>query len=166
MPVLIALTVSIGGLAVVATWAYLVPLAFLGVQIWQGFVGWASFYHSGGKAAGLRNTIVCMVFGAVVGAVSVWLAGHLGALGAFAAPVAVGIGAALLVLAAHIGLLATIPASVYGFACIAGLILLKGVGPFAALVPTIASVVIGALFGWLSEYLGGLLTAKAPAKTA
>lgn len=164
MPVLIALTISIGGLAVVATWAYLVPLAFLGVQIWQGFVGWASFYHSGGKVAGLRNTIVCMVFGAVVGAGSVWLAGQLGALGAFAAPVAVGIGAAVLVLGAHVGLLATIPASVYGFACIAGLILLKGLGPFAALLPTIASVVIGALFGWLSEYLGGLLTAKAPAK--
>jgi hypothetical protein len=164
MPLLIALTVSIGLLAVVATWAFLVPLAFLGVQIWQGFVGWASFYHSGGKTAGLRNTIVCMVFGAVVGALSVWLAGHLGFLGVLGAPVAVGIGAAVLVLGAHIGPLATIPASVYGFACIAGLILLKGVGPFDALLPTILSVVVGAVFGWLSEALGGLLTAKAPAK--
>lgn len=166
MPVLIALTISIGGLAVIATWVFLVPLAFLGVQVWQGFVGWASFYHSGGKVSGLRNTVLCMTYGAVVGAISVWFAGHLGALGPFAAPVAVGIGASVLVLSAHIGLLATIPASVYGFSCIAGLILLKGVGPFAALLPTIASVVIGAVFGWFSEYLGGLLTAKEPAKAS
>jgi hypothetical protein len=163
MPVLTALTISIGGLAVVATWAYFVPLAFLGVQIWQGFVAWASFYHCGGKVAGLKNTIVCMGFGAIVGALSVWLAGSLGALGALAAPVAVGIGAAVLVLGAHLGLLATIPASVYGFACIAGLILLKGMGPFAALLPTLVSVVVGALFGWVSEYVGGLLTKKATA---
>ncbi len=69
-----------------------------------------------------------------------------------------GIGAAVIVLAAHIGLLATIPASVYGFASVAGLILLKGLSPTAAIVPTIASIVIGALFGWISEMVAGKLT--------
>lgn len=77
------------------------------------------------------------------------------------APVAVGIGAAVIVLAAHIGILGTIPASVYGFACVAGLILLKGVAPLEAIAPTIGSIVIGALFGYASEALGGLLTKKA-----
>jgi Protein of unknown function (DUF1097) len=161
MPLLIALAISIGVLAIVATWLFLGPLAALGLQIWQAFVAWASHYHSGGKVAGMRNTIVCMSFGALVGALSVMLAGQLGALGALAAPVAVGIGAAVIVLAAHIGLLGTIPASVYGFACVAGLILLKGVAPMDALVPTIASIVLGAVFGYVSEALGGAMSKKA-----
>jgi hypothetical protein len=158
MPLLIALTISIGVLAIVATWLFLGPLAALGVQIWQAFVAWASFFHSGGKVAGARNSAVCMVFGVIVGALSVMLAGMLGALGALAAPVAVGIGAAVIVLAAHVGALSTIPASVYGFACVAGLILLKGVAPMDAIVPTVVSVLIGTAFGYVSEMVAGKLT--------
>ncbi|WP_428425342.1 DUF1097 domain-containing protein [Methylibium sp.] len=158
MPMLIALAISIGVLAVVATWLFLGPLAALNFQIWQAFVAWASFYHCGGKTAGARTTVICMSFGALIGALSVMLAGQLGALGALAAPVAVGIGAAAIVLAAHVGLLATIPACVYGFACVAGLILLKGVAPLDALVPTIGSIVLGAIFGWVSETVAGKLT--------
>ena len=166
MPLLIALAISIGVLAVVATFLFLGPLAALNVQIWQAFVAWASHYHCGGKTAGTKTTIVCMSFGAVVGALSVMLAGQLGALGALAAPVAVGIGAAALVLAAHIGLLSAIPACVYGFACVAGLILLKGTAPLDAVLPTILSIAIGAGFGWLSETLAGMLTKKQAAAAA
>jgi Protein of unknown function (DUF1097) len=109
------------------------------------------------------KTVVCMSFGAVVGMASVMLAGQLGGLGAFAAPVAVGIGAAVIVLAAHIPLLSTIPSCVYGFACVAGLILLgKDMTPMKAIVPTIASIVIGAGFGWVSEFIAGKLV-KSPA---
>jgi hypothetical protein len=158
MPLLFALTVSIGLLAVVATWLFLGPLAALGVQIWQAFVAWASFYNNGGKTEGATKTAVCMTFGAVVGMLSVMLAGQLGSLGALAAPVAVGIGAAVIVLAAHLPQLSTIPASVYGFACVAGLILLgKDMTPTAAIVPTIVSILIGTAFGWLSEFIGGKL---------
>lgn len=160
MSVLIALAVSIGALAVVATWLALGPLAALNVQIWQVFIAWACFYHCGGKTDGAQKTVVCMAFGAVVGMLSVLLIGQLGMLGVMAAPVAVGIGAAAIVLAAHIGVLATIPASVYGFASIAGLILLKGLAPMDAVLPTIASLVIGAAFGWLSEQVAGKLTRK------
>lgn len=166
MPLLIALAISIGVLAVVATFVFLGPLAALNVQIWQAFVAWACHYHSGGKTAGTRTTIVCMAFGAVVGALSVMLAGQLGGLGALAAPVAVGIGAAAIVLAAHISLLSAIPACVYGFACVAGLILLKGTAPLDAVLPTILSIAIGAGFGWLSEMLGGMLAKKEAAATA
>ena len=101
-----------------------------------------------------------MIFGAVDGMLTVMLIGQLGALGALAAPVAVGIGAAVIVLAAHIGLLATIPASVYGFASVAGLILLKPLSPADAIVPTVASIIIGALFAWVSEMVAGKLTKK------
>jgi hypothetical protein len=68
----------------------------------------------------------------------------------------VGIGAGCIVLAAHLPLLSTIPACVYGFACVAGLILLgKDMSPMNAIVPTIGSIIIGAGFGWLSETIGG-----------
>ncbi len=158
MPALIALALSIGVLAVVATWLALGPLAAFNVQIWQIFIAWACFYHSGGKTDGAQKTTVCMTFGAVDGMLSVLLIGQLGALGALAAPVAVGIGAAAIVLAAYLGPLATIPASVYGFAAIAGLILLKGLPPVEAIGPTVASIIIGAAFGWVSEQVAGKLT--------
>jgi Protein of unknown function (DUF1097) len=158
MSMLIALTMSIGLLAVVATWLFLGPLAAMSFQIWQAFVAWACFYNNGGKTDGLKKTVICMSFGAVVGMLSVMLAGQLGALGAFAAPVAVGIGAASIVLAAHLPILSTIPAGVYGFACVAGLILLgKDMSPMNAIVPTIGSIILGAGFGWLSEMIGGKL---------
>lgn len=159
MTLLIALSVSIGVLAVVATWLFLGPLAAMGVQIWQCFVAWASFYNNGGKTEGATKTAVCMSWGAVVGMASVMLAGQLGALGALAAPVAVGIGAAVIVLAAHAKPLSTIPAAVYGFACVAGLILLgKDMSPAKAIVPTIVSILIGTAFGWVSEFVAGKLT--------
>ena len=158
MTMLLALTVSIGLLAVVATWLFLGPLAAMHFQIWQAFIAWASFYHCGGKVDGAQKTAICMSFGAVVGMLSVMLAGQLGALGAFAAPVAVGIGAAAIVLAAHLPILSTIPSCVYGFASVAGLILLgKDMSPLNAIVPTIGSIILGTAFGWLSETIGGKL---------
>jgi hypothetical protein len=160
MSMLIALTISIGLLAVLATFLCLGPLAAFNVQVWQLFIGWASFYHCGGKITGLKNTVVCMVFGTIVGALSVVLAGHLAALGSLAAPVAVGVGASVICLAAHIPALATIPASVYGFAAVAGLILLKGTPPLEAILPTIISIVLGVAFGWASEYIAGMLAKK------
>jgi hypothetical protein len=163
MTLLIALTLSIGLLAVVATWLFLGPLAAMNLQIWQAFIAWASHFHNGGKTDGVVKTVVCMSFGAVVGMLSVMLAGQLGGLGAFAAPVAVGIGAAVIVLAAHIPLLSTIPSCVYGFASVAGLILLgKDMTPMKAIVPTIASIALGSGFGWASEFIAGKLV-KAPA---
>jgi hypothetical protein len=165
MPTLAALATSVGVLAVVATWIFgLGPLAENNLQGWQAFIAWGCHYHCGGKFTGTRNTVACMSFGALVGMVAVMLAGQMGFAGQLAAPIAVGLGATVIVLASTIPLLATIPASVYGFASIAGLILLgTGVAPAAALVPTILSVIIGAAFGYVSEWLAGALAKKSPA---
>jgi hypothetical protein len=162
MPKLIALAVSVGVLAVVATWIFFLdPVAAAKLQVWQAFIAWGCHYHSGGKLTGTRNTIVCMSFGAVVGMAAALLAGHLDGLADFGLPVAVGLGAAVIVLASKIPPLATIPASVYGFASIAGLMLLgQGVTPTTALVPTILSVIIGAAFGYVSEAVAGMLAKK------
>jgi hypothetical protein len=167
MPALFALATSVGVLAIVATWLFSVPLASLDAQVWIAFVAWGSHYHCGGKFKGTLDTIVCMSFGSLIGMLAIYLAGSLGSLGDFAAPIAVGLGATVIVLASSIASLAAIPASVYGFASIAGLWLLGGTGLFGAdamvgnaLVPTIISIVVGALFGIVSENLAGALTKK------
>ena len=163
MPMLFALATSVGVLAVVATWLFSIdPLASNHLQIWQAFIAWGCHFHSGGKSTGTRNTIACMSFGSAIGMGAILLAGQLASLGQLAAPVAVGLGAAVIVLASRLPILATIPASVYGFASIAGLVLLStGMTPQAALVPTILSVIIGAAFGYVSDVVANALT-KAP----
>ena len=157
----IALAVSVGVLAVLATWLFgLDPLVAAKLQVWQAFIAWGCHYHSGGKITGTRNTIVCMSFGAVVGMAAVLLAGQIGVAGALAAPIAVGLGATLIVLSSKVPLLETIPASVYGFAAIAGLILVGSVPAQDAIIPTILSVIIGAGFGYVSEALADALAKK------
>lgn len=165
MPKLAALAVSVGVLAVVATWIFGLDVAkSMNLQVWQAFIAWGCHFHSGGKFTGCRNATVCMIFGAIVGMAAVLLAAQLGALGTLAAPVAVGLGATVIVLASALPLLATIPASVYGFAAIAGLILVGKVPATQAILPTAISIVIGAVFGIVSEYVAGALTKKdAPA---
>jgi len=162
MPKLAALAVSVGVLAVVATWIFnLDPLTTAKLQVWQAFIAWGCHFHSGGKFAGTRTTVACMSFGALVGMVAVLLAGKLGGLGPLAVPVAVGLGATLIVVSSKLPLLGTIPASVYGFAAIAGLILLgAGMTPTGALLPTVLSIVIGAAFGFVSEIVADALTKK------
>lgn len=162
MPALIALALSVGVLAVVDTWLFVGPLAaFLPGLVWISFIAWGCHFHSGGGTKGSTTTIVGMSFGAIVGMVAVMLAGGvLAGLGIMAAPVAVGLGAAVICLASAIPLLATVPASVYGFAAVAGPILLADMGATEAIVPTIVSIIIGAAFGYVSEMLANALTAK------
>ncbi len=162
MPAYYALALVVGVLAVVATWIFGLPVAGEhNLQVWVAFIAWGGHFHCGGKFAGVRDTVVCMTFGALVGMVAVLLAGQLGSLGAFAAPVAVGLGAAVICLASKVPYLGTIPASVYGFASIAGLILLKNVPAQDAFVPTVISIVIGGIFGYVSEQVTAALTKKA-----
>lgn len=166
MPALLALATSVGVLAVVATWLFFGPLEALHAQVWQAFIAWGAHYHCGGKLKGTQDTIVCMSFGALIGMLSVMLAGAIGALGSLAAPVAVGVGATVIVLSSSFKFLAAIPASVYGFASIAGLWLLGGPTLLgadhvsAAFLPTVLSIVVGALFGIVSENVAGMLTKK------
>jgi hypothetical protein len=160
----ISLAVSVGVLAVLATWIFFSvdPVVAAHMQVWQAFIAWGCHYHSGGKLAGMRNTIVCMSFGAVVGTAAGLLAnGPFGSFGQLAGPVAVGLGATVICLASKVPLLGTIPASVYGFAAVAGLFLLGGgMTPSSALLPTILSIIVGAVFGYVSEAVAGALRKK------
>ena len=165
MPAYFALATSVGLLAVLDTWLFVVPLAaLLPGLVWISFIAWGCHFHSGGGVKGSTTAVVGMSFGALVGMVAVMLAsGPLAGLGDFAAPIAVGLGATVICLASKVPLLAVIPASVYGFASIAGPILLAGTAPEKAIWQTVLSIIIGAVFGYVSEMLANALTKKAPA---
>jgi hypothetical protein len=162
MSAYLALAVSVGLLAIIDTWLFVGPLAtLLPGLVWISFIAWGCHFHSGGGVKGMTTAIVGMSFGALVGMIAVILAGGpLAGAGDLAAPIAVGLGAVVICLASKVPLLATIPASVYGFASVAGPILLAGMTPQQAIGPVIGSIIIGALFGIVSEYLANALTRK------
>ena len=115
-------------------------------------------YHCGGKMTTRGNTIVLPELRRRHRHGARCCSRQLGALGAFAAPVAVGLGATVIVLTSKLPFLAVIPASVYGFASIAGLALLgTGMTPTTALVPTIQSG-DRCRAGYVSEAIAGALT--------
>jgi hypothetical protein len=166
MPALIALALSVGVLAVIDTWLFFGPLAATALTglVWISFVSWGCHFQSGGGTKGSTAAAVCMSWGAVVGMGAVMLNGHVlsPALGdPLGVSVAVGIGAAVICLSSAISLLSTIPASVYGFAMIAGPIVLRGDAPEKAILPTIGAIVIGVVFGYVSEVVANALTKKA-----
>ncbi|HTN15629.1 MAG TPA: DUF1097 domain-containing protein [Sphingomonadaceae bacterium] len=164
MPAVVALALSVGLLAVLDTWLFVGPLAATSLAglVWISFIAWGCHFHSGGGIKGTTTAIACMSWGAIVGMGAVMLAnGPLASTGVLAAPIAVGLGAALICLSSVVSLLSTIPASVYGFASIAGPILLAGKTPQEAVMPVIAAVIIGAVFGFVSEVGANALTKKA-----
>lgn len=163
MPAVVALAASVGLLAVLDTWLFVGPLATTALAglVWISFIAWGCHFHSGGGTKGATTAIVGMSWGAIVGMGAVLLAnGALAGTGVLAAPIAVGLGAALICLSSVIPALATIPASVYGFASIAGPILLAGKTPQEAALPVIGAIIIGAVFGYVSEVLANALTKK------
>lgn len=161
----IALALSVGVLAVVDTWLFVGPLStsIVAGLVWISFIAWGCHYHSGGGVKGTTTTVACMSWGALVGMASVMLASNVlnGSLGdELGVSVAVGMGAAVICLSSKVPLLSTIPASVYGFASIAGPIVLRGDTPEAAIMPVVAAIIIGAVFGYVSEVVANALTKK------
>jgi hypothetical protein len=173
MSSLVALAVSIGVLGGVATVLYLK----VGLLIWAGFIAWACFFHSGGNTAGLTNTIFCNVFGAFCAWVAAVVILSFPLADTLTLPVwagiVVGITVMLMVLGAKIPAFSTIPASVYGYAAVFAYLLqtpealtrekLMSVGLSNAFLLVVLSLVVGALFGFASAKMAGMLTAKAPA---
>ncbi|WP_425070518.1 DUF1097 domain-containing protein [Sagittula sp. S175] len=158
-----ALALSIGVLAAVATWVCLGNSA--GLQVWALFIGWGSFYHSGGGTDGLTKSAVNHVWGAIVATIALFIVGTVGG-SVIVTSAIVGASVVVLVLGAHLPMLATIPAAVYGYASTAAFCLLTGVaigdiattGKAAAMV--VVSMILGNIFGLLSEKVAGAMTAK------
>ena len=159
-----ALAVSVGVLGAIATWLFLGPLGGA-LAIWAAFIAWGCYFHCGGKEQGLQSTIVNNAAGALIAGITLMVAGAAigGSLPAAVWPaICVGLGVAAMVLLANVPMFSVIPAQVYGFASVAAYSLMKG-GSMTAMslenpvVVVILSMAIGAVFGYVSEKLAGML---------
>lgn len=157
MNLVTALALVIGALGGVATWLFLDPLAAFGLQIWAAFIGWASFYHCGGGADGIKNAIIAGIWGAIMATVALVLIPIVG-MGTIGTAICVGVTVAVMILAAQVPLLSAIPAAVYGYASTAAFALLKAGAAATStdittspLLNIAASLAIGAVFGFVSE---------------
>ncbi|HET7851887.1 MAG TPA: DUF1097 domain-containing protein [Methyloceanibacter sp.] len=157
-----ALAISLGVLGAVATWLFLGPLGGM-LAIWAAFIAWGCYYHSGGKESGLQSTIICTAVGAVVGGITLKLAGmSIGLPETMWTAMCVGLGVAAMVLLANVPMFASIPAQVYGFASVVAYAMLKGGSVTEAsmanpVVVIILSMILGAVFGYVSEKVAGML---------
>lgn len=171
MNLVTALALVIGALSVLLTWLFTGPvLGGLGLSLWAAFIAWGSFFHCGGGENGLKNSVLAAIWGAICATIALVLAGSgaLGSLGGLALPVIVGATVALMILGAHVPLFSAIPAAVYGYAATAAFALMgnhvgdalsMGIGSMPAL-NVVASMVIGALFGYVSEKIASSLASS------
>jgi len=161
-----ALAISVGVLGAIATYLFLGPLGGT-LAIWAAFIAWGCFFHCGGKEQGLQSAILNNAAGAVIGGLTLLAAGAAigGSLPAAVWPaICVGIGVAAMVLLANVPVFAVIPAQVYGFASVVAYTLMKDAGGSLTaasmenpVVVIILSMIIGAVFGYVSEKVAGML---------
>ncbi|HSY87902.1 MAG TPA: DUF1097 domain-containing protein [Verrucomicrobiae bacterium] len=166
-----------------AIWAFLAlgPLSPY-VLVWAGFIAWGCFFHSGGDNKALMKTICGTVYGAVIGWIALLIIVNvsMASLGVVWPAIVVGVTVFFLVIVASVEPLSVVPANVYGYAAIVGYSLHQpsapsttpgtpGTGPlqnlasasFAnPLILLIVSLVLGALFGFVSGQLAKALAAK------
>jgi uncharacterized protein DUF1097 len=161
-----ALAISVGVLGAIATYLFLGPLGGA-LAIWAAFIAWGCYFHCGGKEQGLQSAILNNAAGAVIGGLTLLAAGAAigGSMPAAVWPaICVGIGVAAMVLLANVPVFSSIPAQVYGFASVVAYTLMKDAGGSLTagsmenpVVVIILSMIIGAVFGYVSEKLAGML---------
>lgn len=163
MNLITALAIVIGVLGAVATYLFLGPGAGLNLQIWAAFIAWASFFHCGGGEAGLKASVPANVWGSLLATAALIAVGKTGA-GVPGIALIVGVTVAIMIFGANLPLLAAIPAAVYGYACTAAFgLLVTGADATANTLQASpflnisASMVVGALFGYVSGKLAGAL---------
>ena len=170
MDLITALAVSISVLGGIATFVLLSPIG-LGLQIWAAFIAWATFFHCGGKEAGLSKTITHTIFGAIMAFIALLLVTQIPLGTSLGVPlwaaICVLITVFILVYAAKSPMLSDIPASVLGYAATAGLALAGnrlGALTSASLenpfVNIVLSLIVGAVLGYISEKIAGALVQK------
>lgn len=171
MPQLVALSLSVAVLG--AVWAFLAlsPLAGF-VLVWAGFIAWGCYFHTGGDNKALVKTIAGTAYGTVVAwiALLILVKGGVLGMGMIAAAIVVGVTVFFLVIVAKIEPLSAVPANVYGYAGTVAYSLHESArapldnltSPSFAnpLVLLIVSFILGAIGGYLSGQLAGMLTKK------
>ena len=175
MSQLSALSLSIGILG--AIWAYLALGPLSGdVLVWAGFIAWGCYFHTGANSNALTKTIVGTAYGAFIGWIALLVIVNVSmpGLGTAWPAIVVGVTVFFLVIVASINLLSVVPANVYGYAAIVAYALQTTPPPPATgplqnltsgsfanpLILVIVSMVIGALFGLVSNKLSAALAKK------
>jgi hypothetical protein len=163
-----ALAISVGVLGGIAAWLFLGPLGGA-LAIWAAFIAWGCYFHCGGKEAGLQAAILNNAAGAIVGGITLYVALRTGVADKLGVPVwagiCVGVGVAAMVLLANIPMFSAIPAQVYGFASVVAYTLMTADGAASLtagsmanpVVVIILSMIVGAVFGYVSEKFAGML---------
>lgn len=156
-----AYTVSIGVLAVVDTY---LTATVLPVPVWVTFIAWASFFIVGGGNKGLVQSVASNLTGLAISSLTLLTMTVLPGTPLVAA-VLVGIGSAAMVQASKATLLSILPAIVWGFALTVGTTVATGkpittVGIDNPALVAATALIVGALFGYVSELLGEALTEK------
>jgi hypothetical protein len=162
-----ALTVSIGLLAVADTY---LTATILPVPVWVTFIAWASFFACGGGLNGLVKSVASNITGLVIASATL-IAIALTSDHPVVAAIWVGIGSAAMIVATLVPLLSFPPAIVFGFASTVGTvaatghpITTPGLGNPALIAAT--AIVVGGLFGLVSEVFANALTTKAATSSA
>jgi hypothetical protein len=175
MSQLSALSLSIAVLGAVWAWLALGPLGGF-VLVWAGFISWGCYFHTGANSNALFKTIVGTIYGAIVGWIALLIIVNVSvpALGVLWPALVVGATVFFLVIVASINALSVVPANVYGYAAIVAYSLQTTAIPPATgplqnltsgsfanpLILLIVSLVLGAIFGMLSNKLSGALAKK------
>ncbi|MEI6544128.1 MAG: DUF1097 domain-containing protein [Methylococcales bacterium] len=171
MDKLTALSLSIGGLAGVATFLAVGPASGL-FFIWAATIAWAAYFFLGATKEALINTIVCGIFGVFLAWFTAILLTNVSPDVVLGFPLVAGITVAVsvvvLCLAANIPQLATIPASVLGYSSTFAYLLqtpdklnqdvLLSISLSNPLIVISISIVIGTYFGQWSAQLSEKLT--------
>jgi hypothetical protein len=152
MDALVALALSIGVL--IAGWTYL-ALGVAALPVWAGIVAWGCFFAAGGKTTGLTKTIASNLSGVLWAFLALYLWNRFGG-GVPMLSLLVGVAAFIMVVQAKIPALSFIPGSFLGAATAVSVV----VGANGTYTNTIIALVAGALFGYLSEMLAGVLGPK------
>jgi hypothetical protein len=156
MDVLVALGVSIGIL--IAAWTYIALGTAAALPVWAGIVAWGCFFAAGGKTTGLTKTIASNVSGVFWAFVALYLSASLPGIGALS--LLVGVAALFMVLQSKIPALSFIPGAFLGAATAVSVVVGaegKFPHPWAR---TVIALILGAVFGYLSEMLAGAIARK------
>lgn len=152
MDLLLALGISIGVL--IAGWTY-VALGPGALPVWAGIVAWGCFFAAGGKTTGLTKTIASNLSGVLWAFLALQAATRLGG-GTAVLSVCVGVAALIMVLQAKVPALSFIPGAFLGAATAVSVV----VGANGTWTKTIIALVAGAVLGYISEMIAGMLSAK------
>lgn len=158
-----AYSVSIGVLGAIDT--YLTATVIL-VPVWVTFIAWASFFILGGRSSGLKQSIASNLTGIAIASLTLLTISALNANPLIAA-ICVGIGSAAMVQVSKVPLLTAIPAIVWGFASTVGTTVATGKpittpGLENPAIVAAAAMILGGIFGYLSEMWGDAMTSESP----